>query len=144
MPRPPKHLLDPANYRFEVEVPTRFDDIDSLDHINNVAMAAVFQEGRTRFDQQLRVGMPGLRLATLIVSAHLEYLQQTYYPAPIVVKVAVEQIGGASKTLVQLALQDGKPTAFCRTVDVNANDGRPSPVPDAWRARLAEFALLRS
>lgn len=141
MPRPPEHLLDPAYYPYAVEVPTRFDDIDSMDHINNVAIAAIFQEGRVRFAHKLCEGMADRNIGTFIVSAHLEYLDQTYYPAPVTVHMAVEEIGGASKTLVQLALQDGRPKAFCRAVDVHATDGRAPTIPDEWRARLADFRL---
>jgi acyl-CoA thioester hydrolase len=141
MPRPPEHLLDPANYAYGIEVPTRFDDIDSLNHINNVAMAAIFQEGRVRFAHWLREGTVDQDIGTFIVSAHLEYLDQTYYPAPVTVMMAVESVGGSSKTLVQLAIQGGQPKAFCRAVDVHTARGPASAISEEWRVRLAEAFL---
>ena len=141
MPRPPEHLLDPTSYPYEVEVPTRFDDVDSLRHINNVAIAAVFQEGRARFSHGLDESLRERESHSFTVSVHLEYLDQSYYPDAMVVKMAVEKVGTTSITLVQLALQGGEPKAFCRTTDVLARKGAPVPIPAARRAHLAQFAL---
>jgi len=56
MARPDPALFDPARYPFGNSVTTRFADLDPNGHINNVAMAAVFEDARLRF--LTAVGLP--------------------------------------------------------------------------------------
>jgi hypothetical protein len=77
-----------------VELPTRFADVDPPFHINDVAMAALFQEGRVRLAYHLQQGLREQDLHTFIVSAHLEYFGQIYYPDPITMMMAIETVGG--------------------------------------------------
>jgi hypothetical protein len=55
MPRPDPTRLDPATYPVTVTIQTRFQDLDVLGHINNVAMAALFESGRVRFNQAIKL-----------------------------------------------------------------------------------------
>ena len=53
MPRPAPWRLDPASYPHHDVIQTRFQDLDVLGHINNVAWAALFETARIRFYHQL-------------------------------------------------------------------------------------------
>ena len=53
MPRPEAWRTDIAAYPFSATTETRFQDLDVLGHINNVAMAALFENGRVRFNRSL-------------------------------------------------------------------------------------------
>lgn len=41
---PQRLLLD--NYSFQITIPTRFADLDTLRHVNNVAIASLYEESR--------------------------------------------------------------------------------------------------
>jgi acyl-CoA thioester hydrolase len=53
MPRPDPTRLTPSAYPHSETIQTRFQDLDPLGHINNVAMAALFESGRVRFNQAM-------------------------------------------------------------------------------------------
>lgn len=50
MPRPAPWRLDATAYPHHTTVPTRFQDMDVLGHINNVAMGALFETARVHFN----------------------------------------------------------------------------------------------
>ena len=47
---PQRRIL--ANYPFQIEVATRFQDLDTLKHINNVAIAGLYEESRLQFHRE--------------------------------------------------------------------------------------------
>ena len=51
MPRPAPWRLSPDAYPYPDVIQTRFQDMDVLGHLNNVAFAALFETGRTRFNR---------------------------------------------------------------------------------------------
>lgn len=57
---PPTHVptssLAPEAYPCSSAVPTRRADLDLLDHINNVSMVGLFEEGRGKFNRALQQG----------------------------------------------------------------------------------------
>lgn len=140
MSRPDPALLDTARYRFVHEVTTRFADLDPNDHINNVAMAAVFEDGRVRF--QAGIGFHRTEaLRPMVASVGIDYLAQAHYPGTLQCHVAVALIGRSSWTLQQLVVQQGRPVATCRTVIVMTDGERPIPLPDSLRAVLGAWEL---
>jgi acyl-CoA thioesterase FadM len=52
-------LLEPERYAFSVEITARFADMDSNGQINNVALAAAFEDARVRFDCHELASMMG-------------------------------------------------------------------------------------
>ena len=46
--------LDPAAYRLRLTIPTRYGDMDANAHLNNVAIARLFEESRVRFHYAIR------------------------------------------------------------------------------------------
>ena len=53
MPRPAPWRLDLSRYPDLEEVQTRFQDLDPMGHLNNVAFAAMFEHARVRYNQRL-------------------------------------------------------------------------------------------
>lgn len=136
MAKPDPSLLDPARYPFVHRVTTRFSDMDPNQHLNNVAIAALFEDGRVRFGQAA-----GNRKA-MIVSVAIEYLDQAFFPQDVTVYVGLENIGRSSWTTVQLLEQEGRVFAFCRSTIVRTVDGKPALVEGDLRAGF-ERMLLR-
>lgn len=142
MARPDSRLLDPARYPFRTDTTTRFADVDPNQHLNNVALAAMMEDGRVRFNQSLDfyTALEGNR--GMVASTQIEYLAQGYFPRPVSVLCAIEAAGRTSWTIVQLLVQDGRVVAFGRSVIV-CTDGRSSvPIPAAFRAKLGPHMLL--
>jgi acyl-CoA thioester hydrolase len=141
MPRFDPARLDPANYPYSTSVETRFQDLDPLGHINNVAMAALFENGRVRFNRELLVErkrrVPGERW--LIARVEVNYLAEGHFPDPIIVTSAIGRIGTSSWDIVSAAFQSGQCVALCETSIVSTDATGPKPMSDAFRAELEGY-----
>ena len=130
--RPEPYELNPDNYSFSVEIPTRFEDVDSNNHVNNVAVASLFQESRLRFAIYARgkkIEEMRAQARVVAVSILINYLGEIYYPQPVIISVGVSKIGTSSYTLGCLMCQDGKPVAHSKAIVVRSEDGQSSPLP---------------
>ena len=112
-------------------------------HINNVAMAAAFEDARARFDvAQGHLETMG-HMRTMIAANHIDYVGEAHYPAPLDMYVGVLDLGRSSWTLACLATQDGRACAFARAVLVGTVDGKAAPLPDSFRAGLDRMRVRR-
>jgi acyl-CoA thioester hydrolase len=126
MARPEAWRRDSASYPFTTSVQTRFQDLDPLGHINNVAMAALFEQGRVVFNRtqlaERRNRPQGLRW--LIARVEITYLAEGHFPEPVEVASGIGPIGRSSWTIYSAAFQDGKCIGTCDTTVVQtAADG---------------------
>lgn len=141
MARPDAALLDPARYPFAHTITTRFADIDPNQHLNNVALAAMMEDARVRFNLAMGSAIKIGERRAMVASVAMEYLSQGHFPDPVTVHCAVERIGNSSWTVVQLLAQDGRPVAFARSALVAIADDRPTPIAEDYRPVLAEWSL---
>lgn len=143
MAKPDPALLDPARYPFACEIATRFADLDTNQHLNNVALASIVEDARVRFHAAsgYHVAMSGW--AAMVVNLTIDFLGQGYYPAPVTVHSAAVSLGRTSYGLAQLVTQRETVIAVARSVLVCVRDGRPSPVPDAFRESVRPWMLAR-
>jgi acyl-CoA thioester hydrolase len=142
MAKPDPALLDGARYRFRHEITSRFSDMDSNRHINNVAIATMLEDARVRFGQVTGINdvtEGGLR--PMVVSVGIEYLAQGHFPHPVAAFVATEDVGRSSWRVVQFLAQNGQPIAFARSVIVCTDGMHAAPMPEAFRDSLIEWAL---
>jgi len=141
MSRPEPALLEPARYPFEHDVTTRFADLDPNDHINNVAMAALLEDGRVRFNNSIgmRAALAGLR--AMVASVAIDYLAQGHYPDPVRGLVGVFHVGRSSWSVMQLLVQNGQPIATALSVLVCVDKGAPHALPEAARELLGRWEL---
>ena len=136
MPKPDAALLNPARYPFTHTITTRFADIDPNRHLNNVALAAMMEDARVRFNmaqgEAIRIG----ERRAMVASVAMEYLAQGHFPDPVTVYNAVESVGRSSWSVVQLLVQNDTAVAFARSALVAIADDRPAPISDAFRTAL--------
>ena len=141
MPRPNPALLNPARYPFRLETTTRFADVDPNQHLNNVALAAMMEDGRVRFNFAIGFREAIAPRRAMVASVAMEYLSQGHFPDPVAVHCAIERVGNSSWTVIQLLAQNGRPVAFARSALVAIADDRPTPIAEEYRKVLAEWTL---
>lgn len=141
MARPEPHLLDAARYPFTHRITTRFADIDPNQHLNNVALAAMMEDARVRFNLALGNAIRIGERRAMVASVAMEYLAQGHFPDPVDVHCAVEHIGNSSWTVIQLLAQNGRPVAFARSALVAIADDRPTPIAEDYRIILVQWML---
>ena len=141
MPRFDPARLDAANYPYATSVETRFQDLDPLGHINNVAMAALFENGRVRFNRELLLERKRRVVGErwLIARGEVNYLAEGHFPDPITVTSGIGRIGTSSWDIVSAAYQNGKCIGLCDTVIVSTDEGGSKPLSDEFRAELEAY-----
>ena len=123
-------------------VAARFSDLDPLRHINNVAVAEIFAEGRNAFMRSLfeRIGRPqGLRF--VVAQVGINYVGEAHYPGTFEIGSGMIDIGRSSLRLGQAFFQDGSCTGVAETVMVATRDHHSIHVPDTVRTALETLRL---
>ena len=141
MPKPDPALLEPERYPFSCAIPTRFGDLDTNLHINNVAMAGLLEDARVRFHRESGYHAAIEQMTSMAVSIAIEYLGQGYYPQPIEIHVAATDIGRTSYALCQLVTQETRIVAFARAVFVCVRDDRPVELPAIFTETVRPYLL---
>ena len=138
MPRPTPDRLQPARYAVRLTLPTRFQDLDAMGHINNVAFAALFEDARVRFNRALGRMNRGDGLRAVVARNEVNYLAEGSYPEDVEIATAVGRIGPRSWDMVAVMHQNDRAIATCDTTIVmtHPTDGG---IPDDFRTRLSEM-----
>lgn len=134
-----RHRIDSYPVRFPLQ--TRYGDMDTNAHLNNVAIARFVEESRLRFHQKiLAQGAPVNPGAVMIVHLAIDYLGEGHYPGDIESGVGILRCGRSSYTLVHALFQRGRPFVLAQSVmvAVAAGESHSAPIAEALRARLLE------
>ena len=128
MPKPQSWQMKIDSYPFSHLTETRFADVDMLGHINNVAMAGLFEHGRGKFNHSIAAPRRAAGERWLIVSVGLEYIAESYFPEPIVIASGIGRIGSSSWDIYSAAFQKGVCVAICVTTLVLTDKRGPKSV----------------
>lgn len=88
----------PAKGAFRCVVPTRWGDMDALNHVNNVVYFRYFEEARVQLFQSAGLREP-LRKQTVLVHASCDFLKPLFYPSTLVVSLVLTRAGRSSLAL---------------------------------------------
>lgn len=141
MAKPEPWRTDATRYPFTTDIATRFGDLDVLGHINNVAMAGIFEEGRVRFNRNLRLERAIDDIRWLIADVAIAYLNEAYFPDDMTVNAGIGRVGRSSWVILSGAFQRGVCVATSETTLVYTDANGSAPLPGAMRARLARSAI---
>lgn len=142
MPRPAPFRLDLAAYPHTAAVQTRFQDLDVLGHLNNVAFAALFETGRTKFNHQARLwGRESRGRRAVVAQMEINYLAEGRFPDDVEIATGIGEIGNRSWQILSVMTQNGIALATCDVVIVMDKDADGGGLPDAFKAELAKWRL---
>lgn len=138
-------LGSPANLGHWATEKIRFQDIDRLDHVNNVAFAAYAESGRVEFLETVtptslqRSNAPFWVIAKL----DLQFRAQAYYPGEIRIGTGVLRVGTSSVTLGQGMFAGERCVATTESVVVllDPATGRGAPLPDHVKEALEAYRI---
>jgi acyl-CoA thioester hydrolase len=144
MARPPPERLQLAAYPWSREDEPRFGDMDALRHLNNVAIARLYEDARVRFTDAC-----GFRAALehghglLVAEVAIQYLGEGHYPDPLIIGCGVGRIGTSSFVIAQGLFQRGAciGTAETTLVHVARREGGAVPLTEAGRSALLTHRL---
>lgn len=140
--KPPEQRLRLATYAFTTAIEPRFGDMDALRHLNNVALAGIYEEARLRFTASFRHVPEGEgNQRPVLAQITIRYLAEGQYPGTITAGIGVLHVGRTAYTVGQALFQGGACIGTADTVIVWTASGRPHPIPDRFRIAL-EAALI--
>ena len=135
-----RHQL--ANYPWQHEQQTRFADMDVNGHLNNVAIARFFEEGRVRFNWVLRDTLGGDRPRFMVAHVAIDYVAEGEYPAGVTIGYGVVSEGNSSFRIGMALFQAGRCIAISDAVLVHLGEnGKPAQLPHLLRERLEAHRL---
>jgi acyl-CoA thioester hydrolase len=127
---------------FSIKVTPRFGDTDALGHINNVVIAAWFEQARNAifrvFDAELRIDKKTFPL----IMAHTDYdfVDQLFFKHDIEIRTWISRLGTKSITVYHEAWQEGRLCSKGSAVIVHYdfNIEKSTPIPEDKKRLLAE------
>lgn len=130
----------PGEFPVRRELELIYADVDTVGHVNNVAIARYFQEARVLLFEALRATLP--RDADLLVHLRrleIDYLGQVLYPGRIEIAIRVDGLGTTSIRTASALYQGGSCAARAVSVDVavDPTTRRPTALTGEQRAALA-------
>jgi len=130
--------LDRDLYPESISVRPRFQDLDPLNHVNNAAMAAIFEDARVRFNHPMRRHFQTDTVRTLVAGQTLNYLNETHLRPDLTFHLGVGKIGTSSWVMPACAYQEETPVLLAMATMVATQGGKACPIPETLRAMLAD------
>jgi acyl-CoA thioester hydrolase len=124
-----------------------FTDVDSLRHINNVAIARYMAEGRASFNADILTQDLLAEIARghafVIARLTIDFLAEAVYPGELEVRTGCAAMGRTSYQLAQGAFQGERCVAAATSIMVYRQEAVSSPVPEELRERLAASMIAK-
>ena len=127
-----------ASYRQLTPVGIRFADLDTLGHVNNIAINVYVEQARVMFWHPLlaRFGRDGID--TVVLRVAVDYLAELSFPGDVEVGARLARIGTKSMVLMNPVFRDGKCHALgeCVIALFDKSTRRTVAPPPDFRAEL--------
>lgn len=135
--------IDPAwlnrdLYPESVSVRPRFQDLDPLNHVNNVAMAAMFEDARVQFNHPMRKLFQTKTVRTMVAGQTLNYINECHLRPSLTFHLGIGKIGTSSWVMQTCAYQGETPVLLAMATMVATQGGQACPIPDKLRAMISE------
>lgn len=122
----------------ETPIIPRISETDGAGHINNTVIPIWFEGGRTEIFRLLTPDLDFKNWRVALVNMNVDYLAQTYFQDPAVVRTWVDKVGTKSFTLYEELWQGARLCAkgTATYVYFNYDDQEAKPVPENVRVAL--------
>ena len=125
-------------------VQLRFNDFDTLGHLNNSVYFQLFDLAKSDYFDRVRgEHMPWEHVPGIIANVNCDFLEPTLAGEPVAVRTRLARMGNKSFTLVQQLVDTatGRVKCSCQVVMVYIDlaAGKPAPVPTDWRQAMEAY-----
>ncbi len=145
--RPDPARLKSDAYRFHLEMPTRFGDLDIRGHINNVSIVQYTEDARVAFQMETvgrEIYIANSSVRVVVAQMTLHFVSEGFFPDPIDAGVGIAHIGNTSYLLTCGLFQNGKCIAVQDTSMVYMGPNGSMPLTEEIRARMEKYKFVRS
>ena len=89
-----------ATFKLWLEMPLRYQDLDTLGPVNNAGLPMFFEQARCDFFHAVMKSKPHLaHLDTVLAHVSMDYLKEIHYPGTVRIGTVCSRIGTKSLTL---------------------------------------------
>lgn len=122
----------------------RFNDIDSLGHVNNSVYFTFYDLGKSRYFETVKKQSIDWRKADVVIAnVNADFLSPIYSYEQIAVETCCIEIGNRSFKLMQRIVNTttGEVKGICRTIMVgfDVEAGVSAPISDEWKDAIRQF-----
>ena len=143
---PESALTDLESYPHVREVSLVYGDIDVFGHVNNVAIARLFEEARASLGQRVRSMLdPDEPPRLMLVRLEIDFIREVVYPGTVRIAIGVGYIGVTSVRHTAALFQDSRCAAMSTSVDVHTQPDPLSaaPLSEPHRQALRQLRIAR-
>ncbi len=144
MARPAPWQLDVNNYPFLVDVPPRYGDLDTMGHVNNVAIASIFETARIAFHHKLGTHPREQGVRWLVAAVNMAFVDEMHLGHMITVGCGFGPLGNSSWRILAAAFQGGQCCATNETVMVVHGPRGRRQITEAQRLEMAPWQVHRA
>lgn len=126
-------------FRFSTTIRVRWSDCDGFGHVNNASYLSYFEEARIDYWNAVVPDVPFTGMA--IVHASVDFRGQAVPGDVLTIRVAVTELGRSSFWAAYEVVRGDAVMATGRSAQVffDYTTQKPSPIPEAFRARVASY-----
>lgn len=122
----------------------RFNDIDSLGHVNNSVYFTFYDLGKSRYFETVKKQSIDWRKADVVIAnVNADFLSPIYSYEQIAVETCCIEIGNRSFKLMQRIVNTttGEIKGVCRTIMVgfDVEAGVSAPISDEWKDAIRQY-----
>jgi len=143
--RPDALRLKPESYRFHLQMPTRFGDLDIRGHINNVSIVQYCEDVRVAFQMEVvgrEIYVADSPLRVVVAQMTLHFVSEGVFPDPVDAGVGIARIGNTSYVLAVGLFQHGNCIATQDTSMVYVGANGPTALAPEIRQRMERYQIL--
>lgn len=128
-------------FRYQLSLPTRWQDQDAYGHVNNVVYYSLFDTAvNTHLVQEGGLDIQRSPIIGLVVETRCQFLRELHFPGTVDAGLLVTRLGNSSVTYQIGLFRAGEPEVAAKGhfvhVYVDRVERRPVPIPDPIRAAL--------
>ena len=125
-------------FHCSLPVQLRFSDLDTLGHVNNSVYLNLFDLGKSNyFERAVGERQDWNNVNVVIANINCNFLHETHFDEPLVVKTQVKHIGNKSFTVLQVLQNTATSEIKCVCEQVmvylDPETRTPAPLPQHWR-----------
>ena len=126
---------------FETELPIRYRDIDTFEHVNNAVYGTYLEHARLEYFDRV-LGVPLEEREMVLANINIDFARPlTLEDRTVRIACGVAELGGSSFRMEYQvrAKSDDEPAATAETTIVSVENGSSREIPPEWRERFVEF-----
>lgn len=127
-----------TEFPFTTAVDVRYQDHDTLGHVNNAAYVTYLEQARVHYFEE-HADFEFEDLSMVVAHLDVDFYQPVAHADEVEVAVRVTDVGGSSFTMAYEIRDEGTVAVEAESVQVTIDEetGESRPVPESWRDAFA-------